>query len=177
MRVFSRRPNAGHVGVVLASLALFVSLGGVSAAANAINGKLLKKGSVSGSKIKNNTLTSSKIKNKTVSVSDLGRNSVRGSKADASGKATLNFGALRFGQCQFQEASGVKPASGDLNGDALVVTPSNDFDSNGHFSFESNPSGPGSFTVTVCNAGGPVNGAEDPDGPSGTTYRYVAFGL
>jgi hypothetical protein len=173
MRVFRLRPSAGHVGVVLASLALFVSLGGVSAAASAINGTLLKKGTVTGTQIKNSSLTGAKIKNKSLGSADLARNSVRGSNADSSGAVVLNFGAVGVRQCAFKQVNGAKSASGDVSNDAVLISPSADFDPNAHFSIYANPNGSQNFTITICNVGGST--AEDPDGPGGTTYRAIGL--
>lgn len=87
MRISLRRPTAGHVGVALASLALFVSLGGVSEAARVINGKFLKKGSVTSTKIKNGAVTGGKIKNSSITGAKIKDGAV--TKADLAASAVL----------------------------------------------------------------------------------------
>jgi len=64
---------------VMASIAVFVALGGVSYAAATINGGKIVKGTVSGSKLKNGTLTSTQVK----------QNALTGSVIDESSLATV----------------------------------------------------------------------------------------
>jgi len=64
---------------VMASIAVFVALGGVSYAAATINGGKIVKGTVSGSKLKNGTLTSTQVK----------QNALTGSVIDESSLGTV----------------------------------------------------------------------------------------
>jgi hypothetical protein len=70
---------------VVACLALFIALGGVSYAAvklpkNSVGAKQIKKNAVTESKIKRSAVTGAKIKSKTVRGSDLGDNTVTGTQ-------------------------------------------------------------------------------------------------
>lgn len=76
---------------VVACLALFIALGGVSYAAvklpkNSVGTKQIKKNAVTESKIKKNAVTGAKIKSKTVRGSDLGDKTVTGAQIN---EATL----------------------------------------------------------------------------------------
>jgi hypothetical protein len=64
---------------VMASIAVFVALGGVSYAASTINGSKLIKGTVAGAKLKNGTLTSTQVK----------ANSLNGGAIDESSLGTV----------------------------------------------------------------------------------------
>ena len=75
MGIGLRRPA---LGTVLGGLALFVALGGVSAAdqavtsaAKKISGNSLKKGSVKGSKLARNSITGAKVKDGSIARADL----------------------------------------------------------------------------------------------------------
>lgn len=74
---------------VVACLALFIALGGVSYAAvklpkNSVGTKQIKKNAVTESKIKKNAVTGSKIKTKTIRGADLGDNTVTGAQINES---------------------------------------------------------------------------------------------
>lgn len=76
---------------VVACLALFIALGGVSYAAvtlpkNSVGSKQIKKNAVTESKIKKNAVTGAKIKTKTIRGADLGNNTVTGTQIN---EATL----------------------------------------------------------------------------------------
>ncbi|MGH2960348.1 MAG: hypothetical protein ACRDKE_12135 [Solirubrobacterales bacterium] len=76
---------------IIATLALFIALGGVSYAAvklpkNSVTSKTIKKNAVTSEKIKRSAVTSAKIKNSTIVNSDIKDGTIGGSK--------LNLGAL-----------------------------------------------------------------------------------
>ena len=60
-----RRPRAS---TVIASLALFVALGGSATAATLITGAKIKNGTITGKDIKNSTVTGAKVKNGSLGV-------------------------------------------------------------------------------------------------------------
>lgn len=81
-RTHIRRPRAS---TVIASLALFVALGGSATAATLITGGKIKDGTITGKDVKNSTLTGAKVKNGSLGSSDLStaaRGSLKGAKGD-----------------------------------------------------------------------------------------------
>jgi len=82
IRTHIRRPRAS---TVIASLALFVALGGSATAATLITGAKVKNGTITAKDVKNSTLTGSKVKNGSLSASDLSKSaqgSLKGAKGD-----------------------------------------------------------------------------------------------
>lgn len=70
-------------GNIVATLALFLALGGVSYAAatlpkNSVSSKSIKKNAVTNAKIKNNAVTGAKVKNSSLTGSDVKNNSISG---------------------------------------------------------------------------------------------------
>jgi hypothetical protein len=77
-----RRPRAS---TVLASLALFVALGGSATAATLITGATIKNGTITGKDLKGSTLNGSQFKNGSLGSSDLGKStkaSLKGTQGD-----------------------------------------------------------------------------------------------
>jgi len=82
IRTHIRRPRAS---TVIASLALFVALGGSATAATLITGAKIKNGTITNKDVKNSTLTGSKVKNGSLSPSDISKKglaSLKGAKGD-----------------------------------------------------------------------------------------------
>lgn len=82
IRTHIRRPRAS---TAIASLALFVALGGSATAATLITGAKIKNGTITGKDVKNSTLTGSKVKNGSLSSSDISKKglaSLKGAKGD-----------------------------------------------------------------------------------------------
>jgi hypothetical protein len=67
-----RRPTAGHLGLVLGAVSLFISLGGTSFAARTVS-SAFKKGSVTSSAIRDNTIRGKDVRNGTLASNDLSR--------------------------------------------------------------------------------------------------------
>ncbi len=82
IRTHIRRPRAS---IVIASLALFVALGGSATAATLITGAKVKNGTITGKDIKGSSLTGAKVKNGTLGTSDLStaaKGALKGAKGD-----------------------------------------------------------------------------------------------
>ena len=83
IRTHIRRPRAS---VVIASLALFVALGGsATAASSLVTGSQIKNGTIAGKDLKKSTVTGSKVKNGSLSSSDLStsaKSALKGAKGD-----------------------------------------------------------------------------------------------
>jgi len=82
IRTHIRRPRAS---LVIASLALFVALGGSATAATLITGAKVKNGTITGKDIKGSSLTGAKVKNGSLSSSDLStaaKSGLKGAKGD-----------------------------------------------------------------------------------------------
>ncbi|HEX5909416.1 MAG TPA: hypothetical protein VFY44_02910, partial [Thermoleophilaceae bacterium] len=82
IRTHIRRPRAS---LVIASLALFVALGGSATAATLITGAKVKNGTITGTDIKASSLTGAKVKNGSLSSSDLSKSAkgaLKGAKGD-----------------------------------------------------------------------------------------------
>ena len=77
-----RRPRAS---TVIASLALFVALGGSATAATLITGAQIKNGSITGKDVKNSSVTGADVKNGALGSADLGHvheGSFKGAQGD-----------------------------------------------------------------------------------------------
>ena len=72
IRTHIRRPRAS---TVIASLALFVALGGSATAATLITGAKVKDGTITAKDLKSSAVTGSKVKNGSLSSSDLSKSS------------------------------------------------------------------------------------------------------
>lgn len=82
IRTHIRRPRAS---TVIASLALFVALGGSATAATLITGAKVKNGTLTGKDLKRSSLTGTQVKNGSLTASDLSRKSLgslKGAKGD-----------------------------------------------------------------------------------------------
>jgi hypothetical protein len=82
IRTHIRRPRAS---IVIASLALFVALGGSATAATLITGSQIKNGTIAGKDLKNSSVTGAKVKNGSLSSSDLSASAkaaLKGAKGD-----------------------------------------------------------------------------------------------
>lgn len=123
---------------------------------------LLAKGSVTEALLGDKAVTAAKIADDAVGSAAIARNAVTGSELDASGAATLDYGAIATGACATATAT---LTGADILGDALVVTPPVGFAGS---TATAVPITATSFAVTVCNLTG--GGAIEPDG----LYRWVA---
>jgi hypothetical protein len=79
---------------VIATLSLFIALGGVSWAAtslpkNSVTSKAIKKGAVTNAKIKRSAVTSSSIRNSTITNSDIKNSTITGAKLNLSSLGTV----------------------------------------------------------------------------------------
>ena len=87
-----RHIRRARASTVIASLALFVALGGSATAATLITGAQIKNGSITGQDIKNSSVTGGDVKNGTLGSADFGKStkaSSKGSQGDrgATGQA------------------------------------------------------------------------------------------
>lgn len=95
-----RRSDLLHPATIIASIALFVALGGVTYAAATIGSSQLKSGAVTRAKIKNSAVSPSKLSNRAVTNQKLANNAVTPSK--------LRTGAVtagKIGQSAIQTAN------------------------------------------------------------------------
>jgi hypothetical protein len=74
---------------VIATLALFLALGGAAYAGTKINGGSIKNGSIGGGKLKNETITANKIKKGTITGTQIAPGSISSSSIDVSTLGTV----------------------------------------------------------------------------------------
>lgn len=82
IRTHIRRPRAS---IVIASLALFIALGGSATAATLITGAKVKNGTITGQDVKGSSLTGAKVKNGSLGAADLStaaQAGLKGAKGD-----------------------------------------------------------------------------------------------
>jgi hypothetical protein len=101
--------------MVVALLALFVSLGGSAFAAlrlpaHSVGTKQLKNGAVAGAKLRNNAVTSSKVKNHSLLAKDFKAGQLPASPKGLAGLSPSDYGAVLSGR-----VNGLGTASGTLN--------------------------------------------------------------
>lgn len=82
------------VAIGIASLALFVAVGGPATAAKWVNGKDIKNHSITNKKLKNNTIKSAKIRNKTITAKDVRSGSLK-AKQVARGQFAKSVGMVK----------------------------------------------------------------------------------
>ncbi|HYI35230.1 MAG TPA: hypothetical protein VEX39_01380 [Thermoleophilaceae bacterium] len=111
IRTHIRRPRAS---TVIASLALFVALGGSATAATLITGAKVKNGTLTGKDLKRSSLTGTQVKNGSLTASDLSKRSL-GSLKGATGATGATGAAGAKGAPGSQGVQGprgiVKPLS------------------------------------------------------------------
>jgi hypothetical protein len=115
-----RRPRFTYANV-MATIAVFIALGGSSVAAvtislkkNSVKSKNIAAGAVTGSKIKKNAITSSKVKNSSLLSEDFasgqlpaGPKGDKGDKGDTGAAATRLWASIDSGTPSLRYASGV----------------------------------------------------------------------
>jgi hypothetical protein len=131
-----------HPATVIALIALFVSLGGVTYAAATIGTNQIKNGAVTGAKLRNGAVSGPKLKNGSVGYAKLTRGAVRGDRIaregvtarelqrgavngailadNAVGSAKLGLSAVTEGKLADRAVSGAKLADGAVAGAKLA---------------------------------------------------------
>lgn len=105
---------------VVATLALFIALGGVSYAAvhlpkNSVSSRAIKKNAVTNSKIKSRAVTSSKIKNKTITSNDVKSDTLTGDQINESTLAVPFAAAAGTANDTFQLRKVASPSATNSN--------------------------------------------------------------
>lgn len=131
-----------HPATVIALVALFVSLGGVTYAAATIGTNQIKNGAVTNAKLHNRSVTGAKLKNGSVTYTKIGRGAVRGDRIaregvtarelqrgavagailadNAVGSAKLGLGAVTGPKLADGAVAGAKLADGGVAGAKLA---------------------------------------------------------
>ena len=185
-----RRLGVGHLAVVIASAALFVSLDGPTQAAGLITGKQIKNSSITGKDVKDDKLTGADIaesslgKVSTAVSADTAKgvvaNSVTGAGitdkslsladyATARGSTSIDYSNILAHTCQTDL---IETGLDDLSGALWVVTLNDkitDFANLGLTFHTTRSSVPGNIRVNACNI---TNAARDP-GPASFEWAVL----
>jgi len=156
MKLSGFRPSPA---LVVALIALFVSIGGIGYAASKIGTNDIKNGAVTAQKLHKNAVTTKKIKNQAVT----------GGKFFLSSVTTLNFGNVNGSTCSAMTI----PAPGISASDHVVVTPPPGWPDTFVLTAHPEPAS-NAARFTACNTftGG---GFVDPDGASGGPYKLLVI--
>lgn len=103
------------VAIGIASLALFIAVGGPATAARWVNGHNIKNNTITNAKLKNNTIKSAKIRNKTITAKDVRSGSLK-AKQVARGQFARSIGMVKV-----KAASGLTEAAGRANAKPVVL--------------------------------------------------------